>query len=713
MLPFAYAMPMYIDSPAMNFSKPPAGYPPLPRRVLTLAAAALLCLFLLPAVAARADTGSSLTIVGTSDVSDSGLSPNLIQPLFSKAYPQFTYKYVGTATGTAITDAETGVNTPSVLIVHAASLENQFVGSGYSYEPYGRAIFTNDFVLAGPSGGSDPAGVSAPNATHNIVQAFANVASAGYNGGGAPRVTFVSRGGTPGTTVEEHKIWALLAGSPLAPAGVLFCAVSATNGGGDTPIAAGNGVTANGQACPNSGALPTGAALPSWYVTTGLTQGPNVVAANACTGYHSPAGNSCYVLTDRGTYDFLASGTDPAGTVPGLAILTRGPQDASAPGGANLLVNYFHAYIINPAKCTACGVNVPAAQDFVNFLTSPAFQAQLKLYLAKTSDAAGPPFVADASPILTATGFPKVATGGKPVTVTGTLTNAEPGYPALANQTVSVDQIVAGVGVPVATGKTNATGAYSILFTPRSSGSYQVSTTTIAQIEDATLSPPFGDLLSPSATAAVSVKVKATVSITRRAPAPGGIAVSGVVAPAPSDAHGTVTILARRQGSHGGYRKIGQTSLRAGESAYVTTGLLKAGKWQVTAKYGDPGQVVGASSSPVKVTLAAATSAVRFKTLTASGGKLTVTGTLNPAPAASGARVELFALPTVAIAKTVVGKRVPVFFKVIAKTSAKTGKTKFTIKATLTPGYRWVLQLEYIQKGQRASFSKLSAIDVH
>ena len=69
---FAYAMRMYIDSRAMNFSKPPAGYPLLPRRALTLAAA-LLCLFLLPAVAAQADTASTLTIVGTSDVSDSGL----------------------------------------------------------------------------------------------------------------------------------------------------------------------------------------------------------------------------------------------------------------------------------------------------------------------------------------------------------------------------------------------------------------------------------------------------------------------------------------------------------------------------------------------------------------------------------------------------------------------------------------------------------------
>ncbi|HYZ81001.1 MAG TPA: substrate-binding domain-containing protein, partial [Solirubrobacteraceae bacterium] len=302
-----------------------------------LAAAALLT----PALAS-ADTSSTLTVIGTSDASDSGLMPNLIQPAFQKAFPQFTFKYIGTGTGTAVSEAESGAVGASVLMVHAASLENQFVANGYSYEKYGRAIFINDFVFAGPTG--DPAGVAA-NATSNVAQAFADVASAGIAG----KATFVSRGGTPGTTVEEHQIWALVQNSNLAPAGLLLCAVNSTSGGGMTPIAAGHAVTASGQPCPNNGALPTASSLPAWYVATGLTQGPNVIAANACTGHPSGA-NSCYVLSDRGTYDYLASGTDPAGSVPNLKILTRGPQSASAPGGVNALVNYFHAYIISPTK---------------------------------------------------------------------------------------------------------------------------------------------------------------------------------------------------------------------------------------------------------------------------------------------------------------------------------------------------------------------------
>src|SRR5262249_50337914 len=122
------------------------------RRPLAIAIAALLSIVLLHPAGAKADTSSTLTVVGTSDVSDSGLVPNVIQPMFHSAFPSFTFKYVGSATGTAIKNAENGTGGPSALIVHAASLENQFVASGFSYNnQYGHAIFINDFVLAGPT----------------------------------------------------------------------------------------------------------------------------------------------------------------------------------------------------------------------------------------------------------------------------------------------------------------------------------------------------------------------------------------------------------------------------------------------------------------------------------------------------------------------------------------------------------------------------------
>ena len=142
---------------------------------------------LTPALAS-ADSASTLTVVGTSDMSDSGLIPNLIQPQFQAAFPQFTFKYTGSATGTAIQNAQSGNGGPSVLIVHAASLENEFVAGGYSYQnQYGQAICTNDFVLAGNQG-TRPA--SPPTRT-NIAQALADVAAKGVAG----TATFVSRGG--------------------------------------------------------------------------------------------------------------------------------------------------------------------------------------------------------------------------------------------------------------------------------------------------------------------------------------------------------------------------------------------------------------------------------------------------------------------------------------------------------------------------------------
>jgi tungstate transport system substrate-binding protein len=721
-LQLAYAMRMWLDSAVMNALKPPRGPSHLPRRALLLASAALLCLCLLP-VAAQADSASTLTVVGTSDVSDSGLMQNLIQPGFHAAYPQFTFKYIGTATGTAINDAETGSVGASVLLVHAASLENQFVAGGYSSEQYGRALFTNDFVLAGPSG--DPAGVAA-NGASNIVQAFADVAAAGNSG----TATFVSRGGTPGTTVEEHEIWGLVQSNGLAPGSLNLCQVSAADGGGLTPVTAASGL--NGQPC---GGLPPAGDLPAWYVTTGLTQGPNVLDAYNCTAFPSGA-NSCYVLTDRGTYDYLSSGLDPAaGATPVSAtafpILTRGPQPASAPGGMYLLTNYFHGYIINPNQTVLGGstlepVNPTAALDFMNYLTSPGFQSELKTYLDDTSDTGGPPFVADASPSLTAAGFPATDNAGAPVTVTGSLTNAEPGYPALTGQTVNVDIVEGGVDISLAHVTTTPSGTYSIAFVPPASGSYQVTTGPIAQIESGnTLSPAFGDLLQPASTAAVSVNVQAAVNLSSATATPGGVTVSGGVAPAAPDGNATVSVLARPSTSTGAFSTVGGATLATGQSAYAATGTLSPGTYQVEVTYKDPGQLLGATSSAATVTVTAPVTAgahtVSFKKVTVKNGKVTVTGTLKPGPTSSGAKVELLALQAGKISKTKTKTKKKkkgirahaASLKSVAKTSVGTGKTSFTIKTTLKRGYLYILELEYVQTGQTSTFSKLSSLDVH
>jgi tungstate transport system substrate-binding protein len=668
------------------------------RRLLALPLLGLVAaaMFLIAPSIASADTSSTLTVIGTSDVSDSGLIPNVIQPGFTKAYPQFTFKYIGTGTGNAIAMAESGAAGASNLIVHAASLENQFVAGGYSYEQYGRALWTNDFVLAGAN--SDPAGVSA-NAANNITQAFADVAAAGING----KAGFVSRGGTPGTTVSEHAVWQLVSTSGLAPAGLLLCTVNSTNGGGETPIAAGHGVTASGQACPNSGALPTGSALPTWYVATGLTQGPNVQAANACNFAPNIPANSCYVYTDSGTYDYLQSGTDPAGTVPALKIVTQN-NSANAPGGQYELVNYFHGYIINPNK-PGQSVNLPAAQDFLNYITSPAVQAQVAAYLQGN----GKPFTPTASPLLSGSPLPKtfVARAGKKITVKGTLTNAQPGYPVLSGEPVAISKVVSGLPVSVATGKTDSQGKYKISFVPPTTGSYEVTTNQIAKVEDSTLNPVFGDLLSPAATTPKKITVHSVITQLASTTQGGQALIRGQVSPGTGHAKATVTLFATQFGSKKGFKKLATYKLAANDANFaVILSKLGQGTWLVKAKYADSGQVVAAPDRTIKVTVGSKPStSVSFSSVKVAkkGGKVTVSGTIKPGAPASGATIQVLTMKTAGGAPQ---------FGEKTKVKLGAGKTKFTVHFTLKTGNRYVLRLVNNQSGQSPSDSGLKTINV-
>ncbi len=666
------------------------------RRLLALPVLGLLAvavLMLTPALAS-ADSASTLSIVGTSDLGDSGLMPNLIQPQFQAAFPQFTFKYTGSATGTAIQNAQSGNGGPSVLIVHAPSLENQFVASGFSYQnQYGHAIFTNDFVLAGPTG--DPAGAGAD--AHNIAQAMADVAAKGV----AATATFVSRGGgatASGTTVEEHALWALMNSAGLTPAGVTLCTVSAADGGGMSPVNTG----ATGDPCPDGGTVAS-PHNPAWYViNANSSQGANMVATNACTFSGVPA-NSCYTLTDRGTFDFLASKNSPsAGTtgIPALAIVAR-DNSASAPGGANALINYFHAYIINPSKPGET-VNLTAAQDFIDFITSPAIQSELKGYLTGTpGDNGTPVFVATASPKISASGFPSTITAGKTATVTGNITNLEAGYPALSGQTVSINELEGLTSVPVGSGKTDANGNYSITFTPPSSGSYQAATGGISQIENASLSPAYGDTLSPATTTAVPMTVNGTISITKANASTGGVSVTGPIGPVAPDGNGTVDVLARKRGSKGAFKTIGSSTPKTGAKTYAVNGNLGPGKWQIETRYRDGSQFTTATSGTRNLTVSGNIVTVSFKKVTIKKGKLTVSGVIGQPPATSGGKLALFAQESGSTKFTRIGKA-----------SIGKGKTKFTVKAKLKNG-TYVLQLQYTHKGQTSSFSRLKTVTVH
>ena len=706
-----------------------------------LGLAATLLFFAMPSLA-RADGAGTLTIDGTSDVTDSGLWQNVLQPAFKAAYPQFSSVYSGNATGIAIQNAEQGTGGPSVLIVHAASLENQFVSGGYSYNnQFGNAIFTNSFVIVGGNGAgggtADPAGVAAAGGANNAAQAFASIAAAGVNG----TATYYSRGGTTkasGTTVEEHTIWQLVYQAGLTPNGVDLCVVSAADGGGMTPIDPGAGV-ANGAACPTTGAVNSpvpDADLPSWEKLnlSPITQAGNVTATNACTGV--TGASSCYTLTDIGTWDYLSSNNSPSGTnaTADLKIVSR-DNSASAPGGADALVNYFHAYIINPAVPGET-VNLPAAQDFVSLITSPAVQAQIGQYLNTTSDPGGAPFHPSASPGLTETGLSGTITAGTPVTVSGQVTNPQPGFAAVAGQPVTVNQVVGGVPLAVATGTTTATGAYSIAFTPASTGTYTVSTGSISLIENATLSPVYGDLLSPASTAAATLTVNGTAAITTATASPGRASVAGTIGPAAPDGNGTITLLSRPAASHASYTPIGTQTLTKGQSTFAVNGNLAGGNVSLEVQYSDPGQLTSATSAATTLTVPrnSVTAKKSFSRVKLKGTKLTLTGTLAQAPVTTtGTVVHLYALSvgTVKVTKTTTKKKskgkhrkqsvrtaviadaaTSATFKQVAEVTVKQGRTSYTITHKFAAGHRYVLQLKYTGKGQTGTYSGYKYITV-
>jgi tungstate transport system substrate-binding protein len=622
----------------------------------------------------------------------------VIMPDFEKAYPGITFKYVGSATGVAIQNAESGNGQPSALIVHAASLENQFVANGYSYNnQYGNAIFTNDFVLAGPK--ADPGGVGTAGA-HNIAQAFANVAAAGVAG----KATMLTRGGTTtasGTTVEEHTIWGLVNSSHLTPAGVVLCDVSAADGGGMSPIKSSVQST-SGQPCPDSGTV-NGADAPSWYfVNAGANQGANVVATNACTVGTSGA-NTCYVLTDRGTYDYLASGTSPsAGTtgIPNLAVLSN-DNSATAPGGQYALINYFHVYIINPSK-PGEAVNLTGAKDLVTLLTSPSFQAQLKTYLANS--VGGPPFTADASPLISLKKkLPGNYNAAKKLTLTGTLTNAEPGYPALAKQTVTVDKIVGTLPVPVASGKTNSTGGFSISFTPPSTGQYELSTGQISMIENATLNPVYGDLLSPAATTPAKLTVHSAVTGLRVLSQGGRAVVLGTVSPGIDHVKPTVTVYDRK-GSKGRFKKVATDRLGGSDANFAVALRLAADAYQFQVKFADSKAVVGSTSKTVKTTVATKpATGVTIKSAKVDKGALTVDGNVSPKAPVAGTKVEVLAMRTGGTSAR---------FVQVGTVTVKKGKSTFTAHGKLKRGFRYVLELKYVEKGTASSYSGLKTVNV-
>lgn len=132
--------------------------------------------------------GETLVLATTTSTHDTGLLAALNGP-FEDRYG-VSVNAVAQGTGAALATARRG--DADVVMVHARSLEDEFMRSGYGVNR--RDLMFNDFVLVGPS--NDPANIGGKE---SVIEAFTVLAEA--------QGRFVSRGDNSGTHTKELAIW--------------------------------------------------------------------------------------------------------------------------------------------------------------------------------------------------------------------------------------------------------------------------------------------------------------------------------------------------------------------------------------------------------------------------------------------------------------------------------------------------------------------------
>src|SRR3954447_14230144 len=487
--------------------------------------AAAIVLALAMALAAAATAGAQqkrpLIVQSTTSVRDSGVLDQLITPQFEKRFPQYDLRFVAVGTGQAITNARAGQG--DVLIGHSPALEQQFVRDGFSYEPVGRTVMWNDFVIVGPA--SDPAGVRRA-ARNDAVGAFEAIAAAGAAG----RANFVSRGDNSGTNTKEKDIWGL----------------------GRVPHDARN--------------EPAGS--PAWYHKAGLGMADTLRLTQQCPF----AGGGCYTITDRGTLQQLTNNR----AITALRTVMD-DQAASARGGQNLMLNVYNVYAVNPAKYPS--VNLQGALAFLDFMTSRAFQDAIARFPSRQR----PGFFPAA--------FPKVKLSRTPdrtvdardfVTLTGTVASAVPGADPLSGISLRLARLPTPV-TPVVLDRDRAssTGAVRLRSRLTRSGTLFLRT------------PRFRNL-SPSSQSLGRFTVRASVSLTGARAAGRRVTLSGRVSPAAGRRRAVLQVRARRSG--GRLAVVRRVRLARTGSSYRVSVNLPGGRWQISARYVDPGRVASGIS---------------------------------------------------------------------------------------------------------------------
>jgi hypothetical protein len=276
----------------------------------------------------------------------------------------------------------------------------------------------------------------------------------------------------------------------------------------------------------------------------------------------------------------------------------------------------------------------------------------------------------------------------------------------LSGEPVSISKVVNGLPVAVASGKTDSKGKFSISFVPPTTAKYEITTNQIAKVEDSSLNPVFGDLLSPAATTPKKITVHSAITQLSSTSQGGQALIRGQVSPGTGHVKATVTLFAEQVGSSKGFQKVGTNKLAANDANFASVlPSLGPGTWLVQAKYSDSGQVVAAQPRTIKVTVGAKPStSVSFSSVkVAKGGKVTVSGTIKPGAPASGATVQVLTMKTAGGAPQ---------FGEKTKVKLGAGKTKFTVHFTLKTGSRYYLRVVNNQTGQSPSDSGLKTINV-
>ena len=148
----------------------------------------LISLWSLNIAEAAEPTQKNVILSTTTSTQDSGLLGVLV-PLFEKQ-TGYSVKTVSVGTGQALALAAKG--DADVALVHAPSLEKQYVAEGKLLNR--RLVMYNDFVIIGPK--EDPAKVRSSKSASGALKAIAQA-----------KVSFVSRGDNSGTHILEKSLW--------------------------------------------------------------------------------------------------------------------------------------------------------------------------------------------------------------------------------------------------------------------------------------------------------------------------------------------------------------------------------------------------------------------------------------------------------------------------------------------------------------------------